>query len=346
MSTTSKSPRRVLRVAYVTAQQALPAYSHPCSPKKFTQHQLFACLVLMRFFKTDYRGIVAILEDWPELRADIGLEKTPHFTTLQKALHRLIRARHAHRLLKQTIDIAIDAGVMKRRVDPAAADSTGFEAQPTSHHFAKRREPSRKSGGKPRKRPFPKAATLADCQSHLILSLHTGRGPKPDHPHLERLLTDARRHVGLTTLLADAGYDAEHLHRLCRADMGIRSLIPAKIGRPTDKRPTGYWRRVMTDRLHLTRYGQRWQVETVFWMIKRRLGSALRARGYWSQRRAMTLHALTHNILILRRRRGFLKGRFNAIIDEDPVSLAITTNNRCEYTMERSDTPSPLSIIS
>jgi hypothetical protein len=35
--------------ALATAQRALPLYSHRCSPKKFTQHQLFACLVLKSF---------------------------------------------------------------------------------------------------------------------------------------------------------------------------------------------------------------------------------------------------------------------------------------------------------
>jgi hypothetical protein len=47
------------------------------------------------------------------------------------------------------------------------------------------------------------------------------------------------------------------------------------------------------------RYGQRWQVETVNSMLKRMLGSALRARSYWSRSREMTLRVLTLNIMIL-----------------------------------------------
>ncbi len=34
-------------------------------------------------------------------------------------------------------------------------------------------------------------------------------------------------------------------------------------------------------------------------MIKRRLGSAVNARSYWSQCRALMLKAVAHNILIL-----------------------------------------------
>jgi hypothetical protein len=39
-------------------------------------------------------------------------------------------------------------------------------------------------------------------------------------------------------------------------------------------------------------YGQRWQVETVFSMIKRNFDTAAGARRYWSQCREMTLLAL------------------------------------------------------
>ena len=88
---TSKSPRRVMMTAYATAQRALPAYAHRYSPKKFTQHQLFACLVLKEFLKADYRGVVSILADCPNLCAAIELQHVPHYTTLQKAADRLLK---------------------------------------------------------------------------------------------------------------------------------------------------------------------------------------------------------------------------------------------------------------
>jgi hypothetical protein len=53
----------VVLAALATARRALPAYSHYCSPRKFTQHQLFAGLVLKNFLKTDYRGVAAHLAD-------------------------------------------------------------------------------------------------------------------------------------------------------------------------------------------------------------------------------------------------------------------------------------------
>lgn len=46
------------------------------------------------------------------------------------------------------------------------------------------------------------------------------------------------------------------------------------------------------------RYGERWRVETVFSMIKRRLGSTLNAHRHHAQNRAMLLKAIAHNTLI------------------------------------------------
>ena len=65
--TMSKSPRRVLQVAYDAACRALPAHRHKFSPKKFTQPQLVACLVLKEFLRLDYRGLAAHLADHPDL---------------------------------------------------------------------------------------------------------------------------------------------------------------------------------------------------------------------------------------------------------------------------------------
>ena len=87
----TKSPRRVAREALAVARQALPAYSCPTSRHDFTQAQLFAVLALKTFLKTDYRGVVAFLHDFPELRADLGLSKVPHYSTLCYAEQRLLQ---------------------------------------------------------------------------------------------------------------------------------------------------------------------------------------------------------------------------------------------------------------
>lgn len=87
----TKSPRAVAQEALRVAQQSLPPYSAVRSRKDFTQHQLFAILALKTFLKTDYRGIVVFLKDFAELRADLGLTKLPHYSTLSYAHARLLK---------------------------------------------------------------------------------------------------------------------------------------------------------------------------------------------------------------------------------------------------------------
>ena len=77
-------------VALAAGKEAFSDYSHVYSPRKFTQPQLFACLVLKEFEKKDYRGVCQLLADCSDLRQAIGLKTVPHYTTLQKAGRRLL----------------------------------------------------------------------------------------------------------------------------------------------------------------------------------------------------------------------------------------------------------------
>ena len=87
----TKSPRAVAQEALRLAQESLPPYSAVTSRKDFTQHQLFAVLALKTFLKVDYRGVVAFLADFAELRQDLALQKVPHYSTLSYAEGRLLK---------------------------------------------------------------------------------------------------------------------------------------------------------------------------------------------------------------------------------------------------------------
>ena len=136
---TSKSPRRVLQVAYEAACRAVPAHAHKFSPKKFTQPQLLACLVLKEFSRLDYRGLAEHLADHPDLCRLIALKAVPHFTTFQKASDRLLRAAPARAMFDAVLERALRDKVRKRRIPLAAVDGTGLEGRHTSRYYVKRR---------------------------------------------------------------------------------------------------------------------------------------------------------------------------------------------------------------
>ncbi len=156
-------------------------------------------------------------------------------------------------------------------------------------------------------RRLPKLSLAVDAASHLVLAAIASTGAGGDQPFLDGLLFHAWRRTDgrVRCVVADAGYDSELNHRIARLDMGVRSIIPPKAGRPTSKPPPEHqpMRRNMHHRFKrgadARAYGQRWQSETTNSMIKRNLGSAMRARTTVGRRHELLLRVLTHNIMLL-----------------------------------------------
>lgn len=278
------------------ARRALPAYSHACSPKKFTQHQLFACLVLKNFLRTDYRGVVAHLADHPALLATLELTNIPHFTTVEKASKRLLKSVPTRLLVESTVRMQMGR---RRRVARSAIDSSGFDCTSASGYFVRRRG----RGGGPWKtvvyHHYAKLGIVCDTDDHFILACRAGRGPRPDVDEFRPLLAEALRNVQLAQLMADAGYDSEPNHRFAREECGLQTVIPAKHGRPSLQLPTGRYRRLMKLRFNRPAYRRRSQVETVISMIKRRQAAHVPSRSHHARCRDLRLLALTHNVMIL-----------------------------------------------
>jgi len=193
-----------------------------------------------------------------------------------------------------------------------------------SHYFIRRRGQAHKRRLDGTYRHFPKCSLLIDCASHFILAVEPGRGPAPDQPCVIPTLLAGCARQRIDTLFADAGHDGEWVHKFCRDELDVRSFIPPTIGRPTQKPPTTRYRRAMRAYFRRDpkrrRYGQRWQVETVVSMIKRRLGEVLGARSQRRQNRAIMLRAIVHNILILFDRQLFYRA------DSSPFSFVLLSS--------------------
>ncbi len=245
--TTSKSPRRVFQAAHEAACRALPAHRHRFSPKKFTQPQLLACLVLKEFARPDDRGLAAHLTDHPDLLELTGLKAVPHFTTFQKAAARLLKATPARQLFDAVLDRALRLKVRKRRVPLAAVDGTGLESRHVSRYYVKRRDKTGTGTQVTTYSRYPKVVLVNDCHSHLVLAAVPGRGPASDLGLFKAALKQAAGRARVGTLLADADFDGEWVHEHVRS-YGIRTLIPPERGRPSDNPPAGKWRRRMKQR--------------------------------------------------------------------------------------------------
>jgi hypothetical protein len=321
---TCKSPRKVMRLAYVMARDCLAKYSSKFSRKDFTLPHLFACLVVKEQLKLSYRKAEVFLGDCPDWCHQIGLHRVPDHNTLCRVAKFLLRGRCVNSLLDLLVQWASRARLLQLSTHPLAVDSTSYESHHVSRHYerrchqtrqrmrAKDREKGRRRTRSQTLRRLPKLAIGVAIGSHLVLSLWTGTGAGADHPHYRQVVSDARRRVTHRRfkVVADAGYDSEAAHVWTREEIRLTSVIPPEHGRPRKDGgpPGGRWRARMK---HLLRdgesrkrsgYTQRWQVETVNSMMKRNLSSALAGKTAWSRKRDMMLKALVHDLMILRPR--------------------------------------------
>jgi hypothetical protein len=306
---TCKSPRKVMRVAYLLARGTIPNHTSKFSRKDFTLPQLFACLLVKEQQKKTYRELEALLRDAEHWCRDIGMPRVPDHNTLWRAFHALHLGHRANRLL----DIVAQWFAIARLLGTGAAiDSTLYDTHHRSRHYERRcrhfASANKSTANARRSRSAcrtPKLSFACDTRSHLIVSVRARLGMGSDCPDFQPLLFDAwRRYPGkrLRAALADAGYDSELNHRSARLDMGVRSLIKAGVGRPSVKPCRTRYRRLMKRQLRGSQqgkpYGQRVQAETVASMLKRNTGDALRSRGDRARRHELLLRAITHCVML------------------------------------------------
>jgi transposase len=184
-------------------------------------------------------------------------------------------------------------------IDPApvtAVDATGLETRHVSAYFGMRRA----NGTGHRQRAWPKLTAVVHTHSHLILGAVSGVGPSQDSPDFTPAMRQAARLLPIDAALSDAGYDAEHNHRLCQEELGVRRTVIRLNRRNTGRRwPKTPYRRAMRRRFESELYNQRWHAESGFSQHKRRLGSALTARHDEAQERELVLRVVTHNLMLL-----------------------------------------------
>ena len=256
---------QVAELAMSLGRHYLADYGATRSRHDFTQRQLMSCLILRAYLRTTYRGVLDVLAASAALRQRLGLtDKLPHYTTLQK-----FSARSQVLAIVQKILASI--GRQAPAEEAAAMDATGLSRTTVSDYFCSRR-------GR-RFRRWVKVSVIVLCGSLLPLALEVALKPTHDCVQARALLTQAQEVARPQRLYADAGYDAEWIHKQCREQWGVESVIQA-VQRRADGKRGGRWRTKMSDRyLKKADFGRRWAVESFFSALKRTMGSALSARS-------------------------------------------------------------------
>jgi hypothetical protein len=271
---------QVARRAYEVSKKALPLYTHRNSPKTYTLPQLAACVILKFYVNLPYRDMEEWLLASEQVCAVLELKSVPDHCTLARTFRKLNRP-WLEALQRQLLQgEALEE-------ESIAGDSTTFTLSQASSHY-RTRSGKRFSEG-------VKGAYAVGTQSLLILATSTQASRLPDFVFLRRLKAQAgrygRRRNGKRAwvFLGDRGFDAKGITLL--------DLVPPirRYGKITD--PQRQARADLVDQARLDGlYGQRWKVETLHSVIKRKFGETIRSRIWFLQRREPVIKALAYNI--------------------------------------------------
>lgn len=241
------------------------------------------------------------IENFTGLWEEFGLERIPHFTTLQKFTNRCPK-RYLDIFIKLSGILDITNGHI------TAIDSTGFSLTNASIHYTvviKSRifEPGgKRKRGRPRtRRPihrYLKVTFVVDTDTLIIFTVSIRRGPDNDNKDFIRSYKKIEndRDIDISHVLADKGYDSEANHEYVHDILGAESIIPPRRNRSKDYRTRGKYRSLMRTGYDETLYHQRNMVETVNSVIKRRMRDYVRAKTVKNQNREIIFMVLAYNI--------------------------------------------------
>ncbi|MFZ3076943.1 MAG: IS5 family transposase [Candidatus Aenigmatarchaeota archaeon] len=245
------------------AKKSMPEYSSKFSRKDFTLHQHCAMLCLKVRTKQKFRDFCDLLSEMTEICKLLGLEKLPHFTTLDKAF---LRMRNSIFMIL----LYLSAGEAK----DCSIDATGFDRRYASKHYVKRAKMTLRS---------LKVTLLVNVENLRIVDVHATTTRKHD----SKIILPLTEKYDIDSLRADKGYDDRKVRDILR-DRGIRPLIPHREFKNIDKANNA--------RLDKDEYNKRAFSETVNSMLKRKYADYVSSKNWWNQFKEIRLMCFVHNI--------------------------------------------------
>lgn len=269
------------QTAYALAQATLPRYRHRNSPHTYTQPQLAACVLLGLFMDCSWRDLEAWLLVAGELRQALELPDVPDHATLYRTFRRTTLAQWEqmhHRLLT---DLGIEESAM-------VIDATSFRPTRAGQGYLSRSGRSWYT--------VVKGVYLVGVEHRFMMAWHYApEAGGLDAQYLDKLRRRGHRYGVKVNgrrewvLLGDKGFDGQQ----ARPD----DLICPRQGQHPVRRADRRARLDLTGQAQLDGFlGQRNQVESVFSVMKRKSGDALRSRSRQLQKREVMLKALVYNL--------------------------------------------------
>ncbi len=257
---------------------------HKCkfSNKLYTQYQHLFLLIYKQFRKFTYKELLEDLSDNLTLRAYLGLNKLPNYTTLIKFAKRLPA------LIFEKLMTAFSKLI--GQPEKVAIDGTGISLDNASPHYCKRI-------GKPyHKRPFLKLSVIVEIKHYLILQFKVRKKARHDVIDAKSLVKKLAKIYEPDVFYGDRGYDDEKLFKLVFEELGAYPLILQKrLDVPKHKRK-GTYRKKTFGEFDYGEYLQRNKVETAFSILKRKFGFSIKSKEVKMQKIEAMSRIIAYNI--------------------------------------------------
>ncbi len=269
----------------VCRRSRIPLYSCRKSKHVYKQYQHVAVVCLMKQFRLHYRSVIELLEITPELQRIIGLNRLPHYTTIHKFFRRFSLTK-MELILGQTVRLF---GITESTI---AVDSTGFSSNYASRYYMMIRY--RQENGV-WNRSYMKQTLTVDTDRQVVISDLPTDEHGNDYPYFVPALNRTKRKVRIRTVIADRGYDSESNNRFVRYRLRANNDIRVR----TRRRRKRFWGRLRKESVKdfdWETYMKRNIVESVFSVIKRRLGDTLYSRSLRLRKKELKVMCIVYNI--------------------------------------------------
>jgi len=248
-------------------------YHFKFGPKKYTQHQFVALLVLFAKSGKSTRKFVESLYEskWPEW---LKLKEIP----CKSSIH-----NHFNRIGLTLVRFLNKFALQERRANRLAVDSTGIEANHASKHYEKRIGRDNK--------PYLKLTILGQVEKPFLIQ---DFACELSHISDVRQAKPLIRRIGKNKIVfADKAYDCNWLMELAE-EKGSELYCP--IRKSSRNRPKGRLRRILFDHFDDDFYHQgRNPIELMMFLLKHQ-GLVIRAKKVNNQIKEMAWKILAYNI--------------------------------------------------
>lgn len=260
-----------------------PKHFSRFSNRVFDNWQLFALLVLRAKSKLSPEDFVEqFLPGNTGLLNALGLNRIPTASALRKFASR-VKAKWGHTALAGCSTLTglkdICSGI----------DGTGHSKLKGSKHYYRR------IGKRAKKKDFVKVVSIDDLTTQLVLGIKIRKKARHDNVDFKPSVNKVARFVDIDLVIGDKGFDAQKNHEIVHKH-GALLITPLK------NKEVPVWRTRGEDRKKLKRYfpkkkyHRRSKKETVFSVVKQKLGDAVTSIKFHMQKIELICRYLAYNI--------------------------------------------------